>query len=208
MENQTEGDFGVSLRSFRTGSESFHAVMGHSECQRHLRRFAYGYSFSVFHGDMGPEDLCQEVSLKLLDKAMHNRLHIPGNIQTEDQFFSWLFVVVYRHYLSALRQHRALKRDGLRSDKPVEDYFDLPAPQSNQWREQVLSFFPEFIRIYPLERQLAVRLWLKNKPSRRIQKILLRLGFDYCHVTILNWVNAIVEDFAKSPDLPDIRTGT
>jgi hypothetical protein len=209
MATQKEDDFGVLIQSHINGGGSFYKVLEHDKFQKRLRSIAHGRDFTVFHGDRGPNDLCQDVSLKLLESDMNSKLQIPGNILTEEEFFIWLFVVVRNFHLGTIRQRLALKRERLRSDKPLEDYDYLMASESKDDREEILRRFPEFIKRYPVKRQLVVRLWLKDKPYRRIQKVLERLRFKVSHVTVGNWINATIEDFREDLDSPPhMRTGT
>lgn len=203
MNNSTEDDFGTVFRSFIHGCGSISKVVEHSEFQTRLKCFACGRDFGVFHGDRSWEDLRQDISLKLLEAEMNGRLQIPGNVRDGEDFFMWLFFVVRHHHFDTIRARRAIKRDGLRSDKPIEEYDYFPASEeSRDTQEELLGPFLEFIKRYPVVRQVVIRLWLKNRPYRTIQRIMKRLGSEISHVTAGNWINAAVKAFCKSRELP------
>jgi hypothetical protein len=200
--NTTEGDFGSVFQSHLDGCGSIREMMEHIKFQQMVKRFARRYDFSVFHGDRGPDDLCQDISLKLLEAEMQNKLLIPDNIRTEEDFFIWLFFVIRNFHFGTIRRRLALKRDRLRGDKPSEECDYFLVWDSNYDREEILGLFPEFIKRYQVERQWAIRLWLKDKPYRRIQMVLKRMGFEISHVTVGNWINATIGDFKESLESP------
>lgn len=199
--NSKEADFGSRIQSLIDGSGSIRAVMECDEFQKFLRRIAYGRDFRAFRGERDPEDLCQEVFLNLLTKEMQRKLQIPENILNEEDFLNWLFVVIRNQHLASLRRHLAGKRDRLRSDVPFED-IDCPALVADEDKGKLLSEFLEFIKRYPVQRQYVIRLWLKNRPYRDIQRIIKRVRFTISHVTVGNWIKASVEDFKQSLNEP------
>ncbi|HEU4598014.1 MAG TPA: hypothetical protein VFS10_23000 [Pyrinomonadaceae bacterium] len=213
--NSTEGDFGRLIRSLIDGSGSIREVMECDGFHDFLRRIVHQFCFRVFRCVKGPEDLCQEVILSLWEKKTQSKLQIPDNILTEDDFLGWLYVVTRNQYYEMVRWQLAAKRDRSRSDVPFEE-IDCPALVADQSGGELLSGFLEFIKRYPVQRQYVIRLWLKDRPYRDIQRIVKRLGFTISHVTVGNWIKASVEEFKKSLDeLPkwqrkpdDRRTGS
>ncbi len=208
--NEKEGDFALLLLHCLMGiSGSIGSLLEHSKFRARLACFTRKHDFRVFCGERDAEDLSQDILVKLMEMGLTEKLRIPGNITTEEQFFSWLFVVVHHVHLDTIRRHNATKRDGLRSLKCLDD-FDAAAPGLNHDREEILSRFPEFLNHYKLERQIAVRLWLKGKSYRRISRILKRMGGpNVTHATIGNWINAILREFRGTLEsLPHKRTGT
>lgn len=216
MSTTKEDDFERVLNSHLNGNGSIYRVVEHGDFQKRLRCFACGRDFRVFRGDRGPDDLCQDISLKFLEAELNNKLQIPDNIRTVEDFFTWLFCVLRNHHLDTIRHRLAQKRDGLRSDTPLEDY-DFPVWESSDESKQLLGPFLEFIKRYPVERQWVMRLWLKSKPYRTIQSTLKRLKVEISHVTVGNWINATLEAFKASLEWssqqqrtppPQRRTGT
>ena len=197
--NEKEGDFTLLLLLSLMGKGgSMRSLLEHSKFRARLTCFTHRHDFRVFRGERDAEDLAQDILVKLLVMDWSEKLRIPDNVTTEEQFFSWLFVVVHNEHLDSIRRHTAAKRDGLRSLKCLDD-FDLAAPRLDYDREEILARFPEFMKQYPLERQIAVRLWLKGKPYRRISRILKRMGGpNVTHATIGNWINAILRKFRGS----------
>lgn len=204
-----EGDFEEFLLSLIEKGGSIRSLLQHSKFLARLARFTRKRDFRAFRGERDSEDLAQDINVKLLQAELSEKLRIPDNVKTEEQFFTWLFFVVRNLHLDTIRHHLAQKRDGLRSLKSLED-FDLPALELNQDREEILAWFPEFIKQYSVDRQWAIRLWLKGKSYRRIVKILQRLGRPtVSHATVGNWINAILQEFRENLEtLSQKRTGT
>jgi DNA-directed RNA polymerase specialized sigma24 family protein len=211
--DNSEADFTSflkSLRAYRVGCGTINDVVEHDKFQKLLWRFVKGWPCAVFDGERSPEDIAQEISLRCLNGDLKEKLRTLIDIQTEAQFSTWLYVVVRSQFFSDIRRHRAQKRNGSRSSRPIEDYeYLLSDCESAMLKElyedegaKYLRQFMEFIKRYPVLRQQAIRLWLESVPLRTIQET---LGLKVSHVSISNWADAAIRDFRKSlgwPPLP------
>jgi len=225
MQTDTESDFSSVFYRYKDGSGSMKDIVEHVEFQLALRRIVPAFNYTVFRGERDGDDICQEISIRLFEEEVNNKLRRFDNVETVEHFFSWLFVFTRSHYYDLVRRRLAQKREGQRSDDPVEEYdfpiFDrisnhiLETDEEREAREAredaAIEGFPEFIEQYPFARQWAIRRWLRNKSYRRIQKMLQRLGCVVTYVTIGNWIKATIKDYAEYlKELPSEqrRTGT
>jgi DNA-directed RNA polymerase specialized sigma24 family protein len=198
-ENSGEGSFFSIFQRCKDGRESIDAILGQETFTNRLRDLVRNRDFGIFNGKYDRDDLYQDICLKFWE--MESMLQISGNILTEKEFFDWLFVVVRNHYYSMIRKHIAQKRDGLRSDKPVEEFLTL-AHEVDFEAEVFLSQFLKFTEKYPEEWQWAVDLWLNNFSYRDMEEILRGEGIQCTYGTIRNWVTSIIEDFKRSLESP------
>lgn len=207
MEDRTvsktkEEDFGKTIQSLVFLGGSIRDVLEHPKFLQKLRRFVERRNFTIFRSERSAEDLFQDICLKLLNQEYEGKLRIPGNVQSVDQFFGWLFFVVRNHHVDTIRQKSAQKREAFRSYKCLDD-FDFPALEFDQNQEEILNEFPEFIKSYPREWQLAVRLWLKGRSYRRIIKVLVRLGFPKVSPpTIGHWITKVLDGYRQHLESP------
>ena len=193
----TEGDFGSRLKQLRHGEISINDFLEGINFEFWLRIFCYKYDLTIFNGLYGPEDFKQDVRRKVLE-FVHTLE--PGNTPNEKAFFGWLKVVMHNAHQDALREHNKPQDHGwLRSDEP-SDLVDVRAPGVNYDGMYFLSRLSKFVATYPVAQQRAVELWLADYSYREIEEILYGEGFEFSHVTVGNWVNAILKAFKESLD--------
>lgn len=197
-EISSEGDFQGILREVQKERKSVASLLEHPKFIDTVRRICYRCNFQQIT-PYNAEDLYQDVCLKLFE--LEPTLQISGNILTEEDFFNWLFVVVRNHYYSTIRQHIAQKRDGLRSDKPVEEFQTLAYDVDFEGKV-FLSQFLKFTEKYPDEMQLAVALWLNDYSYRDMEEILRGEGIQCSHATVRNWITGAVRTFTERISLP------
>src|SRR5438270_10962587 len=159
-----EGDFKVLLQRCQNGLRSVDDFLGQLEFEKWLRIFCYKFDFSIFNGQYGPEDLCQQSHQKV-DKSV--RTLDPDETPNESAFFGFVKKVVYYTFLDALRSH---KHELTRVYEPIDLLPDVaPDPDDGGY---YLSRFAKFIETYPKEHQRAVELWLEGCSYREIEETL------------------------------------
>ncbi len=213
--NTAEEDFRSILQRFFDGRGTIDEILGHEHFTRWLREWRNGLDFRVFHGKYDRDDIHQDIWVKMWE--MGPTLRRPDNIRPEadfieDDFFNWMRVLGRNHYFSKLRFYRTLTREGLRSDQRVEEV-QVPARQTNPEAKALLDRFVTFVKDgdYPDACKCAVGLWLEDYSFRDIADVLTGKGVlnskgePFTHVTIRNWVMAVIRDFRKSRGLPTPR---
>jgi len=183
-------------QKFVDGLGSIDSLYQYPKFRTKLRGYCYSFSFKAFNGTCDPEDLYQDVCVKVWKRR--SELLKPGNIMNEEEFFGWLFILTRNHYFSRLRQLKTLRKYGfVRDDTPVEE-IDVAAPDDGSEGSYFLRRFLGFIEQYTDARQLALKLWLEGYSYREIEEKLRGTSSCYSHVTVRNWVTASLDAFRKS----------
>ena len=181
------------LKRFDNGHGSIDGLYEYPEFRKKLGIICQHFSFNLFDGTYGRDDLYQDVCIKVLKSE--RKLLKPGNIVNETDFYGWLFVVTRNQYLSRVRY---FSKNGLvRDASPVED-LDVPATDDDTEGRYFLKRFLRFLKRYPVVQRTVVRLWLQGYSYREIEKKFQGTTSSCSHVTVGNWVHAILDDFRKS----------
>lgn len=166
---------------------------------KRLRGFCYRFSFRCFHGSYGPDDLYQDVLVKIWKHR--DKLAAPGNILSERDFRSWLFVVARNQYYSRVRQNSKTSK---RCDKQIEDVELTEEPDNSE--KYFLEHFLDFIQGYSESRQLSIRFWLEDYSYREIANMLRGRNVQCSYVTVRSWVMNAVDDFRRTLGLFDTES--
>jgi RNA polymerase sigma factor (sigma-70 family) len=172
------------------------ALFREPQLVKKLRSFCWRFSFRCFHGVYGPEDLYQDVLIKVWKHR--DKLAGPGNILSERDFQSWLFVVTRNQYLSRVRQNAKTCK---RSDEQFEDG-ELTTDKDNS-EKYFLRHFLDFIEGYSEPRQLSIRFWLEDYSYREIASMLRGRNVLCSYVTVRNWIMNAIDDFRRTLEVFD-----
>jgi RNA polymerase sigma factor (sigma-70 family) len=190
-----EGDFAILLQDLHVDPTSIDNFLRMLEIEKWLRIFCYRYNFQVFGGTYSPEDLFWECFEKVLKSAPQLK---PENTPNESAFRGWLSTLVYTTFLDALRKLNKLQNSGqLRSDEPA-DLLNIHAPEVDYDGKYFLGRFFDFIQSYPEAHRRAAEYWLADCSYRETAEALNDEGISDCsHVTVRNWVEAMLKAFKE-----------
>ena len=164
------------------GRNPIGVLFEHAEFQSRLKRICH----NLEHDGEKAKDLSQETCLRLLRYGCKIR---PDNVETTDQFFSWLYVVVRNIVNSEWRKDR-LPLD----DRPVEEV-SLADYRVDLDAERFFGEFEEFSRTLPYERRRAIELRMEGYSYREIADILESEGCPCSHVIVRVWYRDALRDF-------------
>lgn len=183
------------LQQLRTGRVTIDDFLRMLEIEKWLRIFCYRYNFKSFGGVYGPQDLYWESFEKVLKFAPTLK---PENTPNERAFRGWLKTLVSTTFLDALRKLNKLQSSGQeRSDEPAH-LLNLHAPEVDFNGKYFLRRFFEFIEPYPVAHRRAAEEWLADCSYREIAETLNDEGLSDCsHVTVRNWVEAMLKAFKE-----------
>jgi RNA polymerase sigma factor (sigma-70 family) len=172
------------------------ALFREQQFVKKLRIFCRRFSFQCFHGVYGPEDLYQDVLVKVWKHR--DKLAAPGNIVSERDLQSWLFVVTRNVYLNRVRQN---VKTSQRCDKQIENV-ELPTDKGYS-QEYYLGHFLDFIEGYSESKQLSIRFWLEDYSYREIASMLRGRNVQCSHVSVRSWIMHAIDDFRRTLEVFD-----
>ncbi|HEY9402451.1 MAG TPA: sigma-70 family RNA polymerase sigma factor [Pyrinomonadaceae bacterium] len=190
-----KADFATLLQDLLDGRRSIDDFLTVIDIEKWLSIFCDRYDFTIFEGAYGPDDLFLESLEKVLKSAPKLK---PENTPNECAFYGWLSTLVFHTFLDALRKLNKLKNNGqVRSDNP-ETLLNIHAPEVDYDGKYFLSRFLKFIERYAIAQRRATEYWLADYSYRETAEALNDEGLsDCCHVTVKNWVEAILKAFKE-----------
>lgn len=188
--SDSEKEFEILLHEFLDGERRIEALLLHPEFVNRSLKIC-----RVLTGSQDDaEDLFQDVCLRML-KYGHNltRAKIPD----KRAFFAWLSKLTHNVFLDSVRRRRLLT-DAL----PLENV-TLPDPAVSRDREDLKEEFVRLIGSLPLERRIAMEMWLDGHSFRKISAQLRTLGFVTSHVTVATWLKSVLKVLISHVTVPE-----
>jgi RNA polymerase sigma factor (sigma-70 family) len=181
----TEGDYNfyTLLCEVLTGRKPIDELFEHEKFQHRAKQCCN----SIAHKWEEADDLYQMACIRVWKYGHALKLE---NMQNEDAFFAWFYVLALHTYWDNWRKQRIQFDARQVQDMPVAD---LRVNIEDQClRDEFVEFSKKTLSDY---RRRAVEYWLDDLSLRDIARNLNREGIPCSHVTVGTWIKEAVNGF-------------
>jgi RNA polymerase sigma factor (sigma-70 family) len=192
-----EPDLSVTIREVIQGKTPIDSLLENAEFVKRTRKICRLYASREWQNEYDHEDLFQDLCVVLF-----KRQSLPQNLDSpyEYSLFRWLRAVVRNLFRDRIRKNQSLRRRHVREEVSV-DSIDLPDPSIDIERqfhhEELRTQFLKSIASQPIQRRVAIALYISGHSPRDIAEILNQQGMKCSHPTVYRWIKEVQQELFR-----------